>query len=315
MACDEGVVRRTQAPRAYAACLTALAERSLQQRELLRRAQALSLGAFERRPELVHRVHSILRRKQALHPLAAGALVSVLGCALVAGSVELARSPQLVAFVEPPKPDAQTALLAPPQAGTAGIARASYAPTGEPGPSDTDAVFHQSAQFREIETKAIMPASRNAAATPVAARPRHSDDSSAGVTENSMTDADPTAPRAELVKAVAPTSLEAPAQRQEFVVLTAWEEVQTSVTQTSVTQTSVTRTRTIADYDTGSGAPQQTGDPTSQPATTRATEITVTRIILLVYPVTDTQPAPSSGFHSHRQATPSADSGRMGLQL
>ena len=63
MACDEGVVRRTQAPRAYAACLTSLAERGLQ-----RRVQALSLGAFERRPELVHRVHSILRRRQALHP-------------------------------------------------------------------------------------------------------------------------------------------------------------------------------------------------------------------------------------------------------
>jgi hypothetical protein len=280
---------------------------------LLRRAQALSLGAFERRPELVHRVHSILRRKQALHPLAAGALVSVLGCGLVVGSVELARSPQLVAFVEPPKPDAQTALLPPPQAGTAGIARASYARTGEPGPAATDAVFHPSTQFHAIDTKAILPASRNAAVTPVAARPRRSDDSSAGMTETARSDADGAAPRAELVKAVAQTSAEAPAQRQEFVVLAAWEEVQTSVTQTSVT-----RTRTIADYDTGSGAPQQTGDPTSQPAATRATEITVTRIILLVYPAgsaTGTQPAPTSGFHSHRPATPSVDSGRMGLQL
>jgi beta-lactamase regulating signal transducer with metallopeptidase domain len=307
MACDEGVVRRTQAPRAYAACLTALAERSLQQRELQRRAQALSLGAFERRPELVHRVHSILRRKQALHPLAAGALVSVLGCGLVVGSVELARSPQLVAFVAASEPDAKTALLAPPQAQIPGIARASYAPTGEPGPTATDAVFHPSAQFHEIDTKAIVPANRNATARPPA-RPRRSDDSSAGMTETARSDADHTAPRAELVKAVAQTSSEAPVQGQQFVVLAAWEEVETSVM----------RTRAIADYDTGAGAQEQTGDATSQPAATRATEITVTRIILLVYPAgsaTGTQPAPTSGFHSHRPATPSVDSGRMGLQL
>jgi hypothetical protein len=307
MACDEGVVRRTQAPRAYAACLTTLAERGLQQRELQRRAQALSLGAFERRPELVHRVHSILRRKQALHPLAAGALVSVLGCGLVVGSVELARSPQLVAFVAASEPDAKTALSAPPQAQIPGIARASYAPTGEPGLTATDAVFHPSAQFHEIDTKAIVPANRNATARPPA-RPRRSDDSSAGMTETARSDADHTAPRAELVKAVAQTSSEAPVQGQQFVVLAAWEEVETSVM----------RTRAIADYDTGAGAPQQTGDSTSQSATTRATEITVTRIILLVYPAgsaTATQPAPTPGFHSHRPATPSVDSGRMGLQL
>jgi beta-lactamase regulating signal transducer with metallopeptidase domain len=284
MACDEGVVQRTQAPRAYAACLTTLAERGLQQRELLRRAQALSLGAFERRPELVHRVHSILRRKQALHPLAA------------------------------PEPDARTALLAPPQAQTPGIARASYAPTGEPGPAATDAMFHPSKQFpamplqfRSVDTKATMPTSRNDAAKPPAPT-RRNVDSSAGVTENSMTDADPTAPRAELVKAVVPSSAEAPAERQEFVVLAAWEEVQTSLT----------RTRTIADYDTGAGAPKQIGDPASQPATTQATEVTVTRIILLVYPAssaTATEPPPTSGFHFHGQVAPSVDTSRIGFQL
>jgi hypothetical protein len=308
MACDEGVVRRTRAPRAYAACLTALAERGLQQRELLRRAQALSLGAFERRPELVHRVHSILRRKCVLHPMAAGALVSVLSCALVVGSVELARSPQLVAFVAAPEPEAQSAVLAPPRTETAGIARASDARTDEPGPAATNAVFRPSAQFREIETKAIMPASRNAAVTPAAARPRRSDDSSAGIAETARSDADSAAPRAELVKAVAPTSTEAPVQAQEFVVLASWEEVQTSVT----------RTRAIADYDTDAGAQEQTDDTTSQPATTRATKITVTRMILMVYPAssaTATQPAQTSGFHSHQHATSSFDSGWLVFQL
>jgi beta-lactamase regulating signal transducer with metallopeptidase domain len=308
MACDEGVVRRTQAPRTYAACLAALAERGLQQRELLRRVQALSLGAFERRPELVHRVDSILRGKQALHPLAAGVLVSVLGCGLVLGSVELARSPQLVAFVAAPEPDAQTALLATPQAETPGIARASYAPNGEPRPTANDAEFHSSKKLREIETKATQPANRNVAVTPPAVPPRRSDNSSTGMTEEARSDADANAPRAELVKAVIPTSSETPAQGQQFVVLAAWEEVHTSGP----------RTRAIADYDTGAATPEQSSDSASQPAATRVTEITVTRIILLVYPAsfaTATEPPPTTTFHSHRPATLPADTGRSGLQL
>lgn len=95
MACDDGVIRVTRAPRAYAACLTSLAERRLE-----RRMEALSLGAWERRPELVHRVHSILRVKGGLSPAGARILLGVVGCGLLAGSVELARSPQLVAFVQ-----------------------------------------------------------------------------------------------------------------------------------------------------------------------------------------------------------------------
>ena len=94
MACDDGVIRVTHAPRAYAACLASLAERGLQ-----RRAEALSLGAWQRRPELVHRVHSILARNHALSPLATRALLGALSCGLVFGSVELARCPQLIAFV------------------------------------------------------------------------------------------------------------------------------------------------------------------------------------------------------------------------
>jgi beta-lactamase regulating signal transducer with metallopeptidase domain len=94
MACDDGVIRITRAPRAYAACLTSLAERGLQ-----RRAGALSLGAWHARPELVRRVHSILRRKHALSPVAARAVVAAVGCVLVAGATALARCPRLIAFV------------------------------------------------------------------------------------------------------------------------------------------------------------------------------------------------------------------------
>jgi hypothetical protein len=94
MACDDGVIEITRAPRAYAACLTSLAERGLE-----RRAEALSLGAWQRRPELVHRVHSILRRKRTLGPFGTRALLGALGCSLLFGSIELARCPQLIAFV------------------------------------------------------------------------------------------------------------------------------------------------------------------------------------------------------------------------
>jgi beta-lactamase regulating signal transducer with metallopeptidase domain len=94
MACDEAVVRVTQAPRAYAACLTRLAERGMAHRR-----EALSLGAWQRRSELVSRVHRILRTNRGLSPMAARLLLGVFGCGLVGISVELASCPQLVAFI------------------------------------------------------------------------------------------------------------------------------------------------------------------------------------------------------------------------
>jgi beta-lactamase regulating signal transducer with metallopeptidase domain len=106
MACDEAVVRITRAPRAYAACLASLAERGL-----ARRNAALSLGAFERRPELVDRVHSILRGARTLPPIAATALLGTVACALGAVSFALAQCPQLVAFV-PSQPAPATQLAA-----------------------------------------------------------------------------------------------------------------------------------------------------------------------------------------------------------
>ncbi|HTJ29897.1 MAG TPA: M56 family metallopeptidase [Acidobacteriaceae bacterium] len=93
MACDEGVVRRTRAPRAYAACLTSLAEHGLE-----RRVHALSLGAWQRRPELARRVHSLLAKKPALKPAAAAGMAIFLGCGLIAGSAELSRCPQIIGF-------------------------------------------------------------------------------------------------------------------------------------------------------------------------------------------------------------------------
>jgi beta-lactamase regulating signal transducer with metallopeptidase domain len=293
MACDEGVVRRTQAPRAYAACLTTLAERGLQQRELLRRAHALSLGAFTRRPELVHRVHSILRRKQALNPLLAGVLIGVVGFGLVIGALELSRSPQLVAFVATPEADAQVAALEP-QSGAEGF-RA------------TDAVFRGSTHFRAIETKAITPASRSDAMASVTVRPRRGDEPPAGKTDVAMTNVNSAGSRA--IQASVATPMPAidanvdAKQAQEFLVFTTWEAVQTFSPYS----------RTVADYETDASDQEQTDHADtqpdsrlpnkSQPDTNRGSQFTVTRMILVFYPahaVTASQSAPTTGSPSRR---------------
>ena len=104
MACDAGVVRQTRAPRAYAACLARLAERGLAQR-----TEALTLGSWQRRPELVDRVHRILRRSHEMSPLATGVFLAATVCGLIAGSVELVRCPQVVAF-DSVRPVAHTAM-------------------------------------------------------------------------------------------------------------------------------------------------------------------------------------------------------------
>ncbi len=93
LACDDDVLRLTKAPKAYATCLTNLAEHRLG-----RRAAALSLGAWEKKSELVRRVHSILQRGERMGTTQARVVMSVLVLALLGGSAELARCPQLVSF-------------------------------------------------------------------------------------------------------------------------------------------------------------------------------------------------------------------------
>jgi beta-lactamase regulating signal transducer with metallopeptidase domain len=93
LACDEDVLRLTKAPKAYATCLTNLAEHRLG-----RRAAALSLGAWEKRPELARRVHSILRGGEGMGRTQSRVVMAVVVMGLLGGAAELARCPQLVAF-------------------------------------------------------------------------------------------------------------------------------------------------------------------------------------------------------------------------
>jgi len=93
LACDDEVLRMTNAPKSYATCLTNLAEHRLG-----RRVAALSLGAWERRPELVRRVHSILQSGERMGRVQARVVMSSVVLGLLGGSVELARCPQIVSF-------------------------------------------------------------------------------------------------------------------------------------------------------------------------------------------------------------------------
>ena len=261
MACDEGVVRRTQAPRAYAACLAGLAERRIEHR-----TEALSLGAFSRRPELARRVHSILLRRSVLSPVASRALLGAVGCALAVGAVVLARCPQLVA-----------------------AAPAQVKAAAEPAAMAADAVpvapiSPLASHFRAINTMAIVPRTT---------RPRMAVSRSAAAVANSK-DSETSLLRsainaAQTLRSPSPsqvaenTNAAAPVQ-QELVVFTAYEQVQTSDNELG--------DKVISDSEPGR---QSTGAGANEPGANepRANEhrpgaytrnFTITQLVFRVYP-------------------------------
>lgn len=145
LACDDDVLRLTKAPKAYATCLTNLAEHRLG-----RRAAALSLGAWERQSELVRRVHSILRGGQGMGRMQARVVLSVVVAALLGGSAELARCPQLVSFSQTALPVADVVQGLP---ATAGYQAASFR-------MPVNATSNLSGAAHETLLKASMPVDR-----------------------------------------------------------------------------------------------------------------------------------------------------------
>jgi beta-lactamase regulating signal transducer with metallopeptidase domain len=267
MACDEGVVRITNAPRAYAACLASLAERGLE-----RRAEALSLGAWHRRSELVHRVHGILLRERGMSRAMAGALVGVVGCALVAGSVEMARCPQLVAFVPEQKSMAMTPARQ--QEMATMLAR-----------ENAEAKISLPAGFHAVQAKAVVPTFGRASTM---SAPRHEvRKSAAAVKTIAKEDAQ------QIAKADVAGDRVNPSGEQQWVVLAAWEEVQT-VSRTSGTVTDYDAGTATSDVaDDGPAQAQQSDGKTAGQTTSKASKITptqtnsqytITRLILRVVP-------------------------------
>jgi beta-lactamase regulating signal transducer with metallopeptidase domain len=242
MACDDGVVRRTKAPRAYAACLAGLAERGLEYRSTLRLRGALSIGAWQRRPELAVRVHRLLRRSPVLSPAASAASLAVVACGLVAGTIALARSPQLVAFVAPATPvssavDAsvsartvQPGLLVA-DAGTDSV----QGPVGLAGP-DMRA-------YRAVKTMAILPVgraaseSRNSVATSQLISAGRSAQSSSAYAPDQARQTGDSNPSGRSLASLVPTTVAARMKAQEVSQASVLPNAQTKATQTSAVMT------------------------------------------------------------------------------
>jgi beta-lactamase regulating signal transducer with metallopeptidase domain len=93
IACDDAVLRLTKAPKAYATCLTTLAERTLDYRTM-----SLSLGAWEKRSELSRRVHNILRHAEGMSRPQAALVLGGVGLALFGGATGLLHCPQFISF-------------------------------------------------------------------------------------------------------------------------------------------------------------------------------------------------------------------------
>jgi hypothetical protein len=103
LACDDRVLSSNCGRKAYAICLTHLAEYSM-----LRKSVSLALGAWERQSELVRRVHRILRRpRQTLGRGQTMILTAALMLVVVGVALRLERSPQHVGFTDASQPTPQ----------------------------------------------------------------------------------------------------------------------------------------------------------------------------------------------------------------
>jgi hypothetical protein len=141
LACDDGVLERTQAPAVYATALVSLAERTKN-----RRAVTLSLGAWERRSELGRRVESILRGGNRMSSRRAKVAAGAIGFALLGVAAGLSRVPHFVSFSEGPGAIAERPSPLPPSVAIP-----------ESGPQYRPAVFHPDAAAHEQLLKATVP--------------------------------------------------------------------------------------------------------------------------------------------------------------
>ncbi len=266
MACDEGVVRRTNAPRAYAECLASLAERGIEHRSQGLALGALSLGAWQRRPELVRRVHSILRRRQVLSPIAARGLMAVLGCSLLLGSAGLARCPQVVAFTS--AREAETAHMQPSaQDSTAldstfaplrsvAIQTSTYGPQAGPYLTELKATMPVRTQPRPVNLIAKRTGANPTSQRLAAATPKFSKAAAREV----MLKADLASPQAD----ASANPDQGEDAGQGWIVLTTWEQVQTS--------------------DQPTASDEASAQPTNQDSGQTNARMTITQLIFRVIP-------------------------------
>ncbi len=317
MACDEGVARRTQSPHAYAASLANLAGHALSRR----RSQALSLGAFERRSELARRISSLLAFKPALHPVAARAVVGVAACSLFVGALELARCPQMVAFVS--------------AAPAANVAQISLPATQGDRVFDQRIAASNISGFHALQAKAVLPTEQMSLRRPYGAalsgaKVRYSMSAVGGPAEavpllQNMPQAGRLSQRVSSFRqdtnerAASSSGSEeqatSAASQPQVVVFTAWEEI-------------VTRHGgAVADYDTSASAQTDSTDSEAAARTQQSerapVQITVTRLIFwiaqrpaassIVAP--GSKPARPTTSDSRQPAAPAPASGWLVFEL
>jgi beta-lactamase regulating signal transducer with metallopeptidase domain len=92
-ACDDAVLDAAGNARAYATCLTKLAES-----RMVRRVASLAPGLWRRHSELAGRVENILHRRRALGPLFSGGLIAVGLLTSLSGVFLLQRCPRIITF-------------------------------------------------------------------------------------------------------------------------------------------------------------------------------------------------------------------------
>jgi BlaR1 peptidase M56 len=192
LACDDDVLKLTKAPKAYATCLTNLAEHRLG-----RRVAALSLGAWERRSELTRRVHSILRGTEGMSRSQTVAVFSVVVLGLAGGSFELARCPQIISF----------------SGGTPSVSAAVHGlptTTGQ-GFGYQAVAYRESGVAHQTLLKASLPATHELQQIPAVKK---------GVSKRHRSVAAPSMPRSLQSR----VDVERPRQAQGWVVLTSWRQ-------------------------------------------------------------------------------------------
>lgn len=281
IACDEAVVRATQAPRAYAACLTSLAEHGRAWKSQALTNAALSLGAWRRRSELVRRVHSILRSRTGSQPTHASrrsrALLALLASGLIAGlilgSVELARCPQIVSFV--PSHTEQVAAL--PHVHPQSSASLHTPEFGASYMSNVRAIVPVRDQFT-ASIQGDIPVQPSTA--------RSATVRNTGIRQPSSNPRQPLQAATTLV-ASAPTQ---ETEQQGWLVMTTWEEVVTSNASTPAAN----QDGEIADLSSASSSPDNISNaPNSGAPKQPAAEIRVTRMIFRVVPASFVSQSPT----------------------
>jgi bla regulator protein blaR1 len=154
-ACDDAVLDAAGDPRAYATCLTRLAES-----RIVRRAAALAPGLWKRHSELTTRVENILHRRPTLGPLFSRGLVAASLLFALSGALVMQRCPGLISFANQlPNHDATVAETVVPRAGS--LVRARY--ENQHQAHYQEAAFHTAAINQPLVNEPLVPAKHAAA--------------------------------------------------------------------------------------------------------------------------------------------------------